>query len=171
MAINTDKLTQLNQKSMEAAMKLAQSSAEKSQKLLSLQTKLAQDLFKSGLANAKATTKTTDPKELVQLSTQYAQETTLKLVAAAKEMTAMGQETRNELTKMLTTQLASGGKDVATALQGFIKGLPAQPPNVMASLQKAMTTANGAIEQVAKASTAALGTVGEEVKKRTGRNK
>lgn len=167
MAIKSEKLNEMNQKSMEAAMRMAQLSVENSQRIMALQSELAKDLFQKGLANAKAHTTTSDPKELVQLSTQYAQETTLRLVSAAKEIAAVGQDTRAEFTKMLTEQLATGGKEVSDALQGFLKALPVQPPNVMESIQKAMSTANGAFEQLTQASSAAISAMSAEAKKTT----
>jgi len=169
MASKTEKLNELNQKSMETAMRMAQMSVENSQRIMSLQSDLAKDLFQRGLANAKAHSTIRDPKELVQLSTQYAQETTQRLVTAAKEISAVGQDSRAEFSKMLTEQLASGGKEVSNALQGLIKGFPVQPPNVMESIQKAMSTANTAFEQITQASSAAMNAMSQEVKKTTTR--
>jgi hypothetical protein len=49
-----------------------------------------------------------------------------------------------------------------------MKSLPGQTPNMMESFQQAIATANSAFEQITKASTAAMGSVGEAVKKSTG---
>jgi hypothetical protein len=49
-----------------------------------------------------------------------------------------------------------------------MKSLPGQTPNMMESFQQAIATANQAFEQISKASTAAMTSVGESVKKATG---
>ena len=45
MAGKVDKLSELHQKNMETAMRLVQLSVENSQRLMTLQTDLAKDLF------------------------------------------------------------------------------------------------------------------------------
>jgi hypothetical protein len=54
------------------------------------------------------------------------------------------------------------------SMQAFMKTLPGQTPNMMESFQQAIATANAAFEQISKASTAAMGNVGETMKKATG---
>ena len=64
--------------------------------------------------------------------------------------------------------------DVALAtewLQNFMKSLPGQTPNMMESFQQAIATANQAFEQISKASTAAMSSVGDAVKKTAAKRK
>jgi phasin family protein len=168
MAGKTEQFTELHRKNMEAAMRLAQLSIDNSQRIMALQTELAKEMFQSGVENAKALTGARDPQAALQLRTQYAQETTQRMVAAAQQIAEISNSARAEFSRLVTEQLASGSQDMTESLQTFMKTLPGQTPNMMESFQQAIATANQAFEQIAKASTAAMSNVGETVKKATG---
>jgi phasin family protein len=165
--MKTEQFSEMHRKNMEAAMRLAQLSLENSQRVMALQTELAKSLFEEGVANAKAQTSAKDPTEVMKLRAEYAQETARKMVAAAQEVAAIGNDARVEFTRMLTEQLASGGKEMSETMQGFFKNLPGANPNMMESMQQAIATANAAFEQIASVSSAALNNVGEMAKKAT----
>ncbi|MBK7768635.1 MAG: phasin family protein [Sulfuritalea sp.] len=165
MTGNIEHFSELHRKNMEAAMRMAQLSIENSQRIMALQSELAKEMFQSGVENAKAQTGATDPQAMIQLRTQYAQETTKRMVAAAQQIAEIGNSARAEFTRLVTEQLASGSQDLTESLQGFMKNLPGQTPNMMESFQQAISTANAAFEQITKASTAAMGTAAETVKK------
>lgn len=168
MAGKTEQFTELHRKNMEAAMRLAQLSIDNSQRIMALQTELAKDMFQSGVENAKALTGARDPQAALQLRTQYAQETTQRMVAAAQQIAEISNSARAEFARLVTEQLASGSQDMTESLQAFMKSMPGQTPNMMESFQQAIATANQAFEQITKASTAAMSSVGETVKKASG---
>jgi phasin family protein len=128
-------------------------------------------MFQSGVENAKAQTTVRDPQAMMQLRTQYAQETTQRMVAAAQQIAEIGNGARAEFARLITEQLASGSQDMAESFQAFMKNLPGQTPNMMESFQQAIATANQAFEQIAKTSTAAMNTVGDSVKKASTKRK
>ncbi len=165
MVAKIEQFTELHRKNMEAAMRMAQMSIENSQRIMALQSELAKEMFQSGVENAKALTTARDPQTALQLRTEYAQETTQRMVAAAQQIAEIGNGARAEFARLITEQLASGSQDMAESFQAFMKNLPGQTPNMMESFQQAIATANQAFEQIAKTSTAAMNTVGESVKK------
>ena len=83
----------------------------------------------------------------------------------------IGNGARAEFARLITEQLASGSQDMAESFQAFMKNLPGQTPNMMESFQQAMSTANQAFEQIAKASTAAMNSMGDAVRKSAGKHK
>jgi len=168
MAGKAEQFSELHRKNMEAAMRLAQLSIENSQRIMALQSELAKEMFQSGVENAKAQTGARDPQSMMQLRTQYAQETTQRMVAAAQQIAEIGNTARAEFARLVTEQLASGSQEMTEAMQTFMKTLPGQTPNMMESFQQAIATANQAFEQISKASTAAMTSVGETVKKAGG---
>ena len=168
MTFKNEQFSELNRKNMEAAMRLAQLSIENSQRVMSLQADLAKSLFEEGVANAKAQTTAKDPSEIMKLRAEYAQDTAKRMVAAAQEIASIGNDARSEFSRMLTEQLASGSKDMTETFQSFFKSLPGSNPNMMDAMQQAIATANAAFEQIASASSAAMGSVGEMAKKATG---
>jgi phasin family protein len=168
MAGKIEQFSELHRKNMEAAMRMAQLSIENSQRIMALQSELAKEMFKSGVENAKAQTGATDPQAMMALRTQYAQETTQRMVAAAQQIAEISNSARAEFARLVTEQLASGNQDMTESMQAFMKTLPGQTPNMMESFQQAIATANAAFEQISKASTAAMGNVGETMKKAAG---
>ena len=165
MAGKVEQFSELHRKNMEAAMRMAQLSIENSQRIMTLQSALAKEMFQSGVANAKAQTGARDPQAMLQLRTEYAQETTQRMVAAAQQIAEISNIARSEFARLVTEQLASGSQDMTESMQTFMKSLPGQTPNMMESFQQAIATANAAFEQISKASTAAMSNVGETVKK------
>ncbi|KAF0166101.1 MAG: phasin family protein [Rhodocyclaceae bacterium] len=168
MAGKVEQFSELHRKNMEAAMRMAQLSIENSQRIMALQSELAKEMFQSGVENAKAQTGARDPQAMMQLRTQYAQETTQRMVAAAQQIAEISNSARSEFARLVTEQLASGSQEMTEAMQTFMKSLPGQTPNMMESFQQAIATANQAFEQISKASTAAMSSVGETVKKAGG---
>lgn len=171
MAGKNENLNELNRMNMEAAMRLAQLSIENSQRVMALQTELARELFNDGVENAKAQGSAKDPQDLLRLRTEYAQETARKMMVAAQQVAAIGNDARTEFSRMLTEQLAAGSHDMADAFQGFFKSMPGQNANVLEVMQQAMATANGAFEQMAKATTSSFAGMTEMAQKSTGRKK
>jgi phasin family protein len=159
---------EIQRKNLEAAMRLAQISIENSQRIMSLQSQLARDLFQDSVDQAKATTGATAAEDLVQLRTHYTQETMQKLITTAQQVAEIGNNTRVEFSRLLTEQLAAGSQEMADAFQSFFKALPGQNSNVLETMQKAMATANAAFEQISRASSAAFegtGKAGPRTKK------
>lgn len=165
MTAKIEQFSELQRKNMEAAMRMAQLSIENSQRIMSLQAELAKDMFQSGVESAKAQTATTDPQAIIQLRTQYAQETTRRMVAAAQHIAEIGNSARIEFARLVTEQLASGSQDMTESMQALVKTLPGQSPNIMDSFQQAIAAANAAFEQISRASTQAMNTIGEPIKK------
>lgn len=151
MAVNNENFSELNRKNMEAAMRLAQMSIENSQRVISLQNELARELFNDGVENARAQAAAKDPQEVLRLRAEYAQGTARKMMEVAQQVAVIGNDARVEFSRMLTEQLASGSHDMADAFQGFFKTLPGQNANMLEMMQQAMSTANGAFEQIAQA--------------------
>jgi Phasin protein len=104
-----------------------------------------------------------DPKELLDLQTRYAQDMAQKLVAASQKVSAVGNEAREQLTNLMTGQLAQGG-DLKNVFQDFFKLPQSGTADFTKVVQQAMTTASQAFEQIAKASTAAFANFGEAAK-------
>jgi phasin family protein len=117
MAGKVEQFSELQRKNMEAAMRLAQLSIENSQRIMALQNELAKEMFQAGVENAKAQTAARDPQALMQLRTQYAQETTQRMVEAAQQVAEIGNSARAEfqrsaaassLSRASTQRLPSG---------------------------------------------------------------
>jgi phasin family protein len=152
MATKQDQFNELQKKNLEAAMRLAQLSIENSQRIMELQVATAKSLFEDGVQNAKALSAVKDPKEMIELRTQYAQTTTEKMLACAREMAELTSRTQAEVGKLVGEQLTTGGKDVFEAMQSMFKGMPITDNNAMSAIQTAMDTTRAAFEQMTRVS-------------------
>jgi phasin family protein len=171
MSGKVENFSELNRKNMEAAMRLAQLSIENSQRVVALQNELARELFQQGVENARAQSIAQDPQEVLRLRNQYAQETAQKMMQTAQKVAEIGNDARTEFTRLLTEQLASGSQEMIDSFQGFFKTMPGQNANMMEVMQQAMATANGAFEQITKASASAFGGASEAGQKASSRKK
>lgn len=151
-----DQLNELQKKNMEAAMRLAQMSIENSQRIMELQVATAKSLFEEGVNNAKALSAAKDPKAMMELRTQFAQSSTEKMLACAREMAELTSRTQAEVGKLVGQQLSSGGQDVFEAMQKMFQGMPITDQNAMTAIQTAMDTTRVAFEQMTKASSDAF---------------
>lgn len=156
MASKQDQFNELQKKNLEAAMRLAQLSIENSQRIMELQVQTAKNLFEEGVHNAKAMSSAKDPKALMDLRTQYAQHTTEKMLACAREIAEITTQTQAEVGKLVGEQLSSGSHDVFEAMQKMFTGMPITDQNAMGAIQTAMDTARSAFEQMTRASTEAF---------------
>lgn len=156
MAANKQDFNELQKKNLEAAMRLAQLSIENSQRVMELQVSTAKTLFEEGVQNAKAISAVKDPKQMVELRTQYAQATTEKMLSCAREIAELTARTQAEVGKLIGEQLTTGSHDVFDAMQKMLKGMPITDQNAMGAMQTAMDTTRAAFEQMTRASAEAF---------------
>ncbi|TVO55290.1 phasin family protein [Denitromonas halophila] len=156
MAIKPEQLNALQKKNLEAAMRLAQMSIENSQRIMELQVRTAKTLFEDGVNNAKAMTTTQDPQDMLRLRTEYAQASTERMLACAREIAEVAAQAQTEVGKMVSEQLATGGNDVFEAINKMFTGMPITDQNAMGAVQGAMDNARAAFEQMTRASTEAF---------------
>ena len=158
--MKNDQMTDMQRKGMETAKQMAQLSIENSQRILALQTELAQELLKDGVASAKSLLEAKDPQEMLALQSRYAQEMAQKLVAATQKVSAVGKQAHEQLTSLVKNKIEEGG-GVQNVFKDFLKVPQTANPDFAKVIQEAMATANQAFEQMAKASTAAFSSMGE----------
>lgn len=153
---NNEQFGEIQRRNLDAAMRLAQLSIENAQRIMGLQTELAQSLLNDSMASAKAQAEARDGQEVFTLRTRYAQETSQKLIETASRMADIGNEARVEFSRLLTEQLASGNKEMATAFQSFIQTLPGGNQQILEAVQQAVSNANKAFDQIVTAASASV---------------
>jgi len=156
MATKQDQFNELQKKNLEAAMRLAQLSIENSQRIMEIQVSTAKSLFEEGVQNAKALSSVKDPKDMMDLRAHYAQTTTEKMLACAREIAEITATTQAAFGKLVGEQLTSGSQDMFEAMQKMFKGMPISDQNALGAMQTAMDTTRAAFEQMTRASTEAF---------------
>jgi phasin family protein len=156
MAEPKEQFNEIQRRNMEAAMRLAQLAIDNAQRVMALQSELAQKLLTDSLASARAQTEARDGQEVFALRASYAKETAEQLVQTASRMAEIGNEARVEFSRLLTEQLASGNKEMSEAMQGFLKSMPGSNAQMLDAVKLAMGNANKAMEQITQASATAM---------------
>lgn len=157
----------LQKKNLDAAVKLAQLSIENSQRILQLQMQIAKELFEDGVVNAQALAQVKTPQEAMELRTRYAQQAAEKMFSCSRGIADVTAELQNEMGKLVSQQLSSGSHEMIEAMQSFLKGMPMNSHAAAEALQSTFDAARKTLEQVAKASSEAFGSIA----KSTGKHK
>lgn len=166
MANKPEQFNEVQKKNLDAAMRLAQLSIENSQRIVELQVETAKSLFEDGVHNAKALSDVKDPKQVMDLRTQFAQATTERMLACARKIAEITTETQAEFGRMVGQQLTSGSQDMAEAMQKMLTGMPVGSHQTTNAIQTAMDSARQAFEQITKASTDAFNVFGNMQRRR-----
>lgn len=159
-----EQLSELQQKNLDAAMRLAQLSIENSQRIMALQVDTAKALFEESIQNAKAMSETQDPKQALELRADFARSTTEKMLAAARRIAEIATSTQSEFGKVVGQHMLGGGKEVAEAMQKMFSFNPTAGQAVeaaMSSLQQGLDMARGAFEQITRVSADTFETMGK----------
>lgn len=151
------RLSQLQSKNLDAAVKLARMSVENSQRVLALQTRLAKAVFDSTVSTAKAHASVRSPQDLLSLHTEYIQDTAKRIVEVARQVAEITNESRSEFSRVLTDQLVAGKSELTDLMQSMASNLPAGVPDVKKAVDQAMSMANAAFEQIGKLSSSTIG--------------
>lgn len=156
--MSNEQISEMHRKNIDAAMKLTQMSLENSKRIMELQVETARALFEESVSNARAMTEAKDPQAALALRTQFAQETSQRMMEAMRRMAELTAEAQAEFNKMLGQQMAGTSQEMMENFKKMmsVSGLPGSGQDAFATMQKAFGTAKDAFEQIAKASTAAF---------------
>jgi phasin family protein len=160
--MSNDQFAEMHRKNIDAAMKLTQMSLENSKRLMELQVETARALFEESVKNARALTEAKDPQSALALRTQFAQETSQRMMEAMRQMADLTAEAQAAFNKMLGQQMAGTSQEMMENFRKMmsVSGLPGSGQDAFAAMQKAFSNAKDAFDQIAKASTAAFGMPG-----------
>ncbi|GAB4181188.1 MAG: hypothetical protein OHK0026_11290 [Rhodocyclaceae bacterium] len=142
-------------RSLDAAMRLAQLSMENSKRIMALQAETARALFEASLESARALAAAKDPNAALELRTEYSRATTAKMMDAASQIARIAAETQSEFGRLIADQLAGGSKEMMEAMQRGFAFDPAAAPaaeNALGAFEQAIATAREAFEQLTRTS-------------------
>ena len=156
--MSTEQLSEMHRRSIDAAMKLTQMSLENSKRIMELQVETARALFEESVKNARALTEAKDPQGALALRTQFAQETSARMMEAMRQMADLTAGAQAAFNRMLGQQMAGTSQEMMENFKKMmsVSGLPGSGQDAFATMQKAFGTAKDAFDQIAKASAAAF---------------
>lgn len=162
MSNPAEHLGDMHRKSIDAATRLTQMSLENSKRIMELQVETARALFEESMKNARALAEAKDPQAALALRTQFAQETSQRMMEAMRRMGELTAGAQAEFNSLLGQSLAGTSQEMMDNFRKMmsVSALPGNSQDALAAMQKAFGTARDAFDQIAKASTAAFGGMG-----------
>jgi phasin family protein len=147
-----------SQRNLEAAMKLAELSFDNSRRMIEFQLGIAREMFAQSVQNMQEAGAVKEPAELAALRARFAQDATQRMLAATRKIAEMTTEFQTELGKALSAQIAGGtqafaqdfAQNLSEAMQHGMKGLPTNPAEAFAAMEKTFAASREAFEQIAK---------------------
>lgn len=157
MTTRTDQqFNEVQKKSLEAAVQLAQLSIENTQRVIEVQVAVAKSLFEDSVNNAKALSGMKDPQEAVQLRARFAQNSAEKVFAGAREITEIATKAHAQIGKLVGEQLTNSSTEAFEVIQKMFQGLPITDEGTMNAIQNTLNTTRTAVEQLTRASSEAF---------------
>ncbi|HQA10045.1 TIGR01841 family phasin [Zoogloea sp.] len=111
----------------------------------------ARTAFDESVAFSKAVMATKDPKALAALNLGVLTPSVEKGVAYGRSLSAIGTDTKEELTKLIEAEAAAAGKNFDAALESLFKNAPAGSEAAVKAVKTALANASTAYEGAAKA--------------------
>ncbi|MCL1861495.1 MAG: phasin family protein [Proteobacteria bacterium] len=156
MAAKPEQVNEIQKKSLEAAVQLAQLSIENTQRVIEVQVAVAKSLFEDSVNNAKALSGIKNPQDAVQLRTRFAQNSAEKVFAGAREIAEIAAKAQSQIGKLVGEQLTNSSAEILETIQQMFKGLPITDQNTMNALQNTLNTTRTAVEQLTRVSSEAF---------------
>ncbi len=147
-----------SQRNLEAAMQLAQLSFDNSRKMIEFQLGIARELFEQSFQNMQEAAAAKDPGALAALRAKFAQDATQRMLEATRQIAQMTTEFQTDLGKTMAAQIASHSQafaqgftqNLGEAMQQGVKGLPTNPAEAFAAMEKTFAASREAFEQMAQ---------------------
>ena len=111
----------------------------------------ARTAFDESVAFSKAVMAAKDPKALAALNLGVLTPSVEKSVAYGRSLSAIGTDTKEELTKLIEAEAAAAGKNFDAALESLFKNAPAGSEAAIKAVKTALANASTAYEGAAKA--------------------
>lgn len=111
----------------------------------------ARTAFGESVAFSKAVMAAKDPKALAALNLGVLTPSVEKGVAYGRSLSAIGTDTKEELTKLIEAEAAAAGKNFDAALESLFKNAPAGSEAAVKAVKTALANASTAYEGAAKA--------------------
>ena len=111
----------------------------------------ARTAFDESVAFSKAVMAAKDPKALAALNLGALTPSVEKSIAYGRSLSAIGTDTKEELTKLIEAEAAAAGKNFDAALESLFKNAPAGSEAAVKAVKTALANASTAYEGAAKA--------------------
>jgi phasin family protein len=146
-----EQFVNLQKTAFETVQAIAQHSIATFEKLAELNVQAVKTTLSESSEQVKNAIAIKDPKAFVELAASQTQPTAEKVSAYTKHVYEIASEYGTEIAKLFEKQVAESNKQVNNVVELMSKNAPAGSEGLVTFIKTAVTAANGAYEQVNKA--------------------
>lgn len=145
-----------NQASLDALVELTRKSFEGVEKLVALNLQAMRSAMGDSAERSKALLAAKDPQALAALQADLVQPATEQVTTYSRQIVDIATTTQSEVARLVESQMATAQAKILELVDAAVKNAPVGGEASLAMIKQAVTTANGALEDVQKAAKQAL---------------
>ena len=147
----TEQFAELNQASVDYALRFSQIALDNTERLFKVQLESSKSVIEEGVKNVKAVSEVKDIQELVALRAKLAEGSVEKALSFSRSVYEVASEAQAELTKLIEESLAAYSKGVANFVDRAAKSAPAGSDVAVTALKSTVAATTAAFDSFTKA--------------------
>ncbi len=148
----TEQFAELNNATLEQAMRLAQVALDNTERLVKLQLDAAKATLEDNAKNTKALSEVRDFQDFVNLRTKLTESSVEKAMGYSRSVYEVASEVHAEVSKLVEDGLAAYTKNIANLVEKAAKNAPAGSDAAVSALKSTVAATTAAIDTLTKAS-------------------
>lgn len=150
MSKTPEKLTELNQKATEAALKLTQLSIEQGERLMKLQLEAVRGMLDDSMKGAKSLMEARDPQQWSALQQKNMQEMLARMTEYSRSVQDIAGKTQKEISEMIESRAGAMSAQFQGMVDEMVKTAPPGSEPAMAAMKQTLAAANALAETMTK---------------------
>lgn len=146
----------VNQANLDALVELTRKSFEGIEKLVALNLQAMRSAMGDSAERSKALLAAKDPQALATLQAELVQPATEQVTTYGRQVVDIAANTQSEVSRLVESLMNTAQTKILALVDASVKNAPAGGEASLTMIKQAVTTANGALENVQKAAKQAL---------------
>jgi len=145
-----EKLTELNQKATEAALKLTQLSMEQGERLMKLQLEAMRGMIDDGMKGAKSLMEARDPQQWSALQQKNMQGMLARMTEYSRSVQDLAGKTQKEIGELVESRASAMNAQFQAMVDEMAKSAPPGSESAVAAMKQTLATANALADTMSK---------------------
>jgi phasin family protein len=142
MSKGPEKLTELNQKATEAALKLTQLSMTQGERLMKLQLEAVRSMIDEGMKSAKLLMEARDPQQWGALQQKNMQDMLARMTEYSRSVQDIAGKTQKEISELVESRASAMNAQFQSMVDEMAKTAPAGSEPAVAAMKQTLAAAN-----------------------------
>jgi len=145
-----EKLTEMNQKAAEAALKLTQLSMQQGERLMKLQLEAVRGMLDDSMKGAKSLMEARDPQRWGALQQKNMQDMLARMTEYSRSVQDIAGKTQKEIADMVESRAGAMNAQFQEMVDEMAKSAPPGSEPAMAAMKQTLAAANALAETMSK---------------------